>query len=161
MLNNSAQIHVLEVIVVAGMLLMSLFFVRTFEFTPNITKTEENISQESADRQNDLRGENNFSEVIKDSISDSKGKISSILEKILIKEKFVEYHGDSCNEIKFNLKCYQNKELLFSRTIFKKDFYKFLDTANLKVNKYMLTSCYIDSIARNPLELTFRLNICS
>jgi len=41
-MNNSAQIHVLEVIIVAGMLLMSLFFVRTFEFTPNITKTEEN-----------------------------------------------------------------------------------------------------------------------
>ncbi len=41
-MNNSAQIHVLEVIVVAGMLLMSLYFVRTFEFSPNITKTEEN-----------------------------------------------------------------------------------------------------------------------
>ena len=41
-MNNSAQIHVLEVIVVAGMLLTSLFFVRTFEFTPNITTTEEN-----------------------------------------------------------------------------------------------------------------------
>ena len=41
-MNNSAQIHVLEVIVVAGMLLMSLYFVRTFEFSPNITTTEEN-----------------------------------------------------------------------------------------------------------------------
>ena len=41
-MNNSAQIHVLEVIIVAGMLLMSLFFVRTFEFTPNIKTTGEN-----------------------------------------------------------------------------------------------------------------------
>ena len=41
-MNNSAQIHVLEVIIVAGMILMSLYFVRSFEFTPNITTTEEN-----------------------------------------------------------------------------------------------------------------------
>ena len=41
-MNNKAQIHVLEVIIVAGMLLSSLYFVRTFEFTPNITTTEEN-----------------------------------------------------------------------------------------------------------------------
>jgi len=40
--NNSAQIHVLEVIIVAGMLLMSLYFVRTFEFSPNIKTTDEN-----------------------------------------------------------------------------------------------------------------------
>lgn len=41
-MNDKAQIHVLEVIIVAGMLLSSLYFVRTFEFTPNITTTEEN-----------------------------------------------------------------------------------------------------------------------
>jgi len=41
-MNNSAQIHVLEVIIVAGMLLMSLYFVRSFEFTPNISTTQEN-----------------------------------------------------------------------------------------------------------------------
>jgi len=41
-MNNSAQIHVLEVIVVAGMLLTAIYFVRSFEFTPNITTTEEN-----------------------------------------------------------------------------------------------------------------------
>ena len=33
-MNNSAQIHVLEVVIVAGMLLLSLYFVRTFEFSP-------------------------------------------------------------------------------------------------------------------------------
>jgi len=41
-MNNSAQMHVLEVIIVAGMLLMSLYFVKTFEFSPNIKTTEEN-----------------------------------------------------------------------------------------------------------------------
>ncbi|MCK4364744.1 MAG: hypothetical protein KAW45_01700 [Thermoplasmatales archaeon] len=41
-MNNSAQIHVLEVIIVAGMILTSLYFIRTFEFTPNIITTEEN-----------------------------------------------------------------------------------------------------------------------
>lgn len=39
--NNYAQIHVLEVIIVAGMVLMSLYFIRSFEFTPNITTNEE------------------------------------------------------------------------------------------------------------------------
>jgi len=42
MMNNSAQIHVLEVIVVAGMLLMSLYFVRVFDVSSSITTTEEN-----------------------------------------------------------------------------------------------------------------------
>jgi len=42
MMNNSAQIHVLEVIIVAGMLLMSLYFVRVFDVSSNITTTGEN-----------------------------------------------------------------------------------------------------------------------
>lgn len=41
-MNNSAQIHVLEVIIVAGMLLMSLYFVRVFDISSNITTTGEN-----------------------------------------------------------------------------------------------------------------------
>jgi hypothetical protein len=42
MMDNSAQIHVFEVIIVAGMLFMSLYFVRSFDVSLNITKTEEN-----------------------------------------------------------------------------------------------------------------------
>jgi len=41
-MDNSAQIHVFEVIIVAGMLFMSLYFVRSFDVSLNITKTEEN-----------------------------------------------------------------------------------------------------------------------
>ena len=41
-MNNSAQIHILEVIIVAGMLLTSLYFVRVFDVSSNITTTEEN-----------------------------------------------------------------------------------------------------------------------
>lgn len=42
MMNNSAQIHVLEVVIVAGMLLFSLYFVRTFEFAPHSIVDREN-----------------------------------------------------------------------------------------------------------------------
>jgi len=41
-MDNSAQIHVFEVIIVASMLFMSLYFVRSFDVSLNISKTEEN-----------------------------------------------------------------------------------------------------------------------
>ena len=41
-MNNSAQVHVLEVVIVAGLLLFSLYFVRTFEFAPSSIVDREN-----------------------------------------------------------------------------------------------------------------------
>ena len=39
---NSAQIHVFEVIIVAGLLLVSLYFVKSFDFTPHSVVSKEN-----------------------------------------------------------------------------------------------------------------------
>ena len=40
--NDDAQIHVLEVIIVSGMLLTTLFFVKSFDFTPSTVASKEN-----------------------------------------------------------------------------------------------------------------------
>ena len=76
-MNNSAQIHVLEVIIVAGMLLMSLFFVRTFEFTPNIKTSEENELE--------VLGNSILSNL--ESVPDNLGQYSSLLARYISKNE--------------------------------------------------------------------------
>ena len=41
-MDNKAQVHVLEVVLVAGMLLVSLYFVKTFDISPNSVISKEN-----------------------------------------------------------------------------------------------------------------------
>ena len=42
MRKNKAQVHILEVIIVAGMLLMALYFVKSFDFSPRSVVAKEN-----------------------------------------------------------------------------------------------------------------------
>ena len=129
----------------------------------NSRKTENSLTKDNDGKQIDSltnRVIADFSAVNRDSIIDDAGKFLYLFESFSIKDSLIEFYGDTCYDVGFNLKCYQNEILLFCKTITKKDFYSFFKTNKQILNKYVLTSCDLDKVTRNPLNIQFRLNIC-
>lgn len=73
--SNKAQVHILEVIIVAGILLVSLYFIRGFDFTPSSIVTGSNSLQQ--------KGLNIISRL--ESIPDPDGELSSILSRYMFR----------------------------------------------------------------------------
>lgn len=70
---NKAQVHILEVIIVAGILLVSLYFIRGFDFTPSSVVTGSNSLKQ--------KGLNIISRL--ENIPDPEGELSSILSRYM------------------------------------------------------------------------------
>lgn len=72
---NKAQVHILEVIIVAGILLVSLYFIRGFDFTPSSIVSGSNSLKQ--------KGLNIVTRL--ENIPDLQGELSNILSRYMYK----------------------------------------------------------------------------